>query len=164
METRAPAAPAAPAVAVVGEDALAAVHAVRREVFVVEQGVPEEEEWDSYDAGAVHLLATGPDGPVGTARLLHGGVARAKYGLPAGVAALGRVAVRAAARGTGLGAALVRAAEEQARLLGSTGVYLEAQVHAVPFYARLGYTAFGQEFDDGSGIMHRAMRRGLQPR
>ncbi|WP_432039969.1 GNAT family N-acetyltransferase [Streptomyces cucumeris] len=140
--------------------------AVRREVFVGEQRIPEAEEMDAYDAEAVHLLATGTAGrPVGTVRFLHGAAADKKYGR-AGVegattAALGRLAVTAAARGTGLGAALVRAVEAEALRRGLTAVYLEAQTHALGFYERLGYTASGPEFDEGSGIPHRAMRRAL---
>ncbi|WFB11843.1 GNAT family N-acetyltransferase [Streptomyces sp. LX-29] len=144
---------------------LAGCHAVRREVFVVEQRVPEELEMDAYDTEAVHLLATGPDGrPVGTIRFLHGAAADRKYGhtgIDGGTtAALGRLAVGRAARGTGLGAALVRAVEAEARRIGLSGVYLEAQTQAVGFYERLGYTAHGPEFQD-AGIPHRAMRRAL---
>ncbi|MEU5614242.1 GNAT family N-acetyltransferase [Streptomyces sparsogenes] len=152
-------------IAVVGPDALAACRDVRREVFVVEQRIPEAEEMDAYDAHAVHLLATGPDGPVGTVRFLHGAAADKKYG-HAGVdgattAALGQLAVLPAARGTGLGAELVRAVEAEARRRGLTEVYLEAQTHALGFYERLGYAAYGPEFDEGSGIPHRAMRKAL---
>ncbi|MDT0544316.1 MULTISPECIES: GNAT family N-acetyltransferase [Streptomyces] len=150
---------------VVAADALAACHDVRREVFVVEQRIPEPEEMDEYDAHAVHLLATGPGGPVGTVRFLHGAAADKKYG-GAGVdgattAVLGRLAVLRTARGTGLGAELVRAVEAEARRRGLAEVYLEAQTHALGFYERLGYAAYGPEFDEGSGIPHRAMRRAL---
>lgn len=151
---------------VVGEDGLDGCRAVRREVFVVEQGIPEDIEMDAYDAEAVHLLATGPDGtPLGTVRFLHGPPARRKYA-DKGVrddetAVLGRLAVSRAARGTGLGAGLVRAVEADAARRGLTGVYLEAQSYALGFYERLGYAAFGSEFDEGSGIPHQAMRRAL---
>ncbi|MFD7238206.1 GNAT family N-acetyltransferase [Streptomyces syringium] len=148
-----------------GPAELADCFAVRREVFVVEQRIPEAEEMDAYDADAVHLLATGPAGPLGTVRFLHGGPARRKYA-HAGVdddttAVLGRLAVGGAARGSGLGAALVRAVEDEARRLGLARVYLEAQTHALGFYERLGYTAYGPEFDEGSGIPHRAMTKSL---
>ncbi|MES4905192.1 MULTISPECIES: GNAT family N-acetyltransferase [unclassified Streptomyces] len=150
---------------VVGTAALEACRSVRREVFVVEQRIPESEEMDAYDAHAVHLLATGPEGPTGTVRFLHGAAADKKYG-HAGVdgvttAVLGRLAVLPAARGTGLGAELVRAVEAEALRRGLAEVYLEAQTHALGFYERLGYAAYGPEFDEGSGIPHRAMRRAL---
>ncbi|MFC5723131.1 GNAT family N-acetyltransferase [Streptomyces gamaensis] len=153
-----------PPVRVAGPGQLAACYALRREVFVAEQGVPEAEELDAYDAEAVHLLAAGESGPLGTARFLYGAAARRKYGA-AGVddvtAVLGRLAVSRAARGTGLGAALVRAVEAEARRRGLSRVYLEAQTHALGFYERLGYRAHGPEFDEGSGIPHRAMTKAL---
>ncbi|MEU9096124.1 GNAT family N-acetyltransferase [Streptomyces sp. NPDC048361] len=136
-----------------------ACFAVRNEVFVVEQRVPEDVEYDTYDAIALHVLAVGADGPLGTGRLLHGSGARAKTGDP-GVGSLGRLAVTAAARGLGVGAALVRAIEAAAFERGLTAVDLHAQTHALGFYERLGYEAYGPEFPD-AGIPHRAMRRAL---
>ncbi|MGW7462751.1 GNAT family N-acetyltransferase [Streptomyces sp. NPDC054797] len=139
---------------------MAACFAVRTEVFVVEQSVPASIEYDAYDADAVHVLAVGPDGaPLGTGRLLYGDAALGKTGDPA-VGSLGRLAVTAAARGLGVGAALVRAIEEQALRLGLSAVDLGAQTHALGFYERLGYVAHGPEFQD-AGIAHRAMRRTL---
>ncbi|MFI9821321.1 GNAT family N-acetyltransferase [Streptomyces sp. NPDC052013] len=138
-----------------------ACFAVRKEVFVAEQGVPEDIEYDAYDAGAVHVLAVREDGvPLGTGRLLHGEAATAKNGGDASVGALGRLAVLREARGLGVGAALVRAIEEAARARGLTAVDLHAQTHALGFYERLGYTAYGPEFPD-AGLPHRAMRRVL---
>ncbi|MGP3685420.1 GNAT family N-acetyltransferase [Streptomyces sp. IBSNAI002] len=133
---------------------------VRTEVFVVEQSVPESVEYDAYDADAVHVLAVAADGAaLGTGRLLHGTAARAKTGDPA-VGSLGRLAVRKTARGLGVGVALVRAIEAEAVRLGLTAVDLGAQTHAVGFYERLGYVAYGPEFRE-AGIPHRAMRRPL---
>lgn len=130
---------------------LEACFAVRKSVFVAEQGVPAEIEYDSHDADAVHVLATGADGPVGTGRLL--------LPAPGGtVGSLGRLAVTADGRGRGTGAALVRAIEDAARARGLTAVDLHAQTHALGFYERLGYQAYGPEFQD-AGIAHRAMRR-----
>ncbi|WP_459753100.1 GNAT family N-acetyltransferase [Streptomyces sennicomposti] len=138
-----------------------ACFAVRKEVFVAEQGVDEEIEYDAYDAVAVHVLAVRADGvPLGTGRLLHGEAAAAKTGGEAGVGSLGRLAVVKEARGLGVGVALVRAVEEAARERGLTAVDLHAQTHALGFYERLGYTAYGPEFPD-AGIPHRAMRRAL---
>jgi predicted GNAT family N-acyltransferase len=138
-----------------------ACFAVRKEVFVAEQGVPEEIEYDAYDAVAVHVLAVREDGlPLGTGRLLHGEAAVGRTGGDASVGSLGRLAVVRAARGLGVGAALVRAVEEAARARGLAAVDLHAQTHALGFYERLGYTAYGPEFPD-AGIAHRAMRRVL---
>ncbi|GHI90176.1 GNAT family N-acetyltransferase [Streptomyces xanthophaeus] len=143
---------------VASEEDLKACFAVRTEVFVVEQSVPESIEYDAYDAGAVHVLAVGPDGePLGTGRLLHGAVALAKTGSE-GVGSLGRLAVAQSARGLGVGVALVRAIEAEAARLGLAAVDLGAQTHALGFYERLGYVAYGPEFQD-AGIPHRSMRR-----
>ncbi|MYW48933.1 GNAT family N-acetyltransferase, partial [Streptomyces sp. SID161] len=83
-----------------------ACFAVRKEVFVVEQGVDEDIEYDAYDAVAVHVLAVREDGvPLGTGRLLFGEAAAAKTGGDRAVGSLGRLAVSRAARGLGVGAA-----------------------------------------------------------
>ena len=75
--------------------------AIRRVVFVQEQNVPEDEEWDGLDGAAIHLLARDDQGAaVGTARIL----------LADGTGKIGRVAVLKPVRGTGAGAALIRAA------------------------------------------------------
>ncbi|MDF3297085.1 GNAT family N-acetyltransferase [Streptomyces tropicalis] len=138
-----------------------ACFAVRKQVFVAEQGVPEEIEYDAHDAGAVHVLAVRADGlPLGTGRLLHGEAAAAKTGGDPAVGSLGRLAVTREARGLGVGAALVRAVEDAARAHGLAAVDLHAQTHALGFYERLGYAAYGPEFPD-AGIAHRAMRRPL---
>ncbi|MFF9404390.1 GNAT family N-acetyltransferase [Streptomyces anandii] len=138
-----------------------ACFAVRKQVFVAEQGVPENIEYDAHDAVALHVLAVREDGlPLGTGRLLHGAAAAAKTGGEAGVGSLGRLAVAKEARGLGVGVALVRAIEDAARARGLTAVDLHAQTHALGFYERLGYEAYGPEFPD-AGIPHRAMRRVL---
>ncbi|MFF5531050.1 GNAT family N-acetyltransferase [Streptomyces cinerochromogenes] len=138
-----------------------ACFAVRKEVFVVEQGVAEDIEYDAHDAVAVHVLAVRADGvPLGTGRLLHGEAAAAKTGGDPAVGSLGRLAVSRQARGLGVGAALVRAIEDAARARGLTAVDLHAQTHALGFYERLGYEAYGPEFPD-AGLPHRAMRRSL---
>lgn len=145
----------------VGTDDLEACFAVRKEVFVVEQQVPEDLEYDAYDADAVHVIAVRDDGlPLGTGRLLTGAAAAAKNGGDAEVGALGRLAVSKAARGLGVGAALVRAIEDAARARDLTAVDLHAQTHALGFYERLGYEVYGPEFPD-AGIPHRAMRKAL---
>jgi predicted GNAT family N-acyltransferase len=133
---------------------LAACFAVRREVFVDEQKVPAELEIDQNDepgAKAVHVLATGPDGPLGAGRLLLG---------DDGTGILGRLAVTRAARGLGIGAALVRTIENEALRIGLSTVELHSQTHAVRFYERLGYVAYGPEYEE-AGIAHQSMRRAL---
>ncbi|MET8826729.1 GNAT family N-acetyltransferase [Streptomyces sp. NPDC004610] len=139
--------------------------ALRKEVFVAEQGVPEDIEYDAHDregAEAVQVLAVRADdgAPLGTGRLLYGAAALGRTGGDPAVGALGRLAVLKAARGLGVGAGLVRAIEDAARARGLTAVDLHAQTHALGFYERLGYEAYGPEFPD-AGIPHRAMRRAL---
>ncbi|MFJ1752582.1 GNAT family N-acetyltransferase [Kitasatospora sp. NPDC088134] len=147
--------------AVDGDADLALARGVRHEVFVVEQDVPPELEYDELDATSLHLLAVGPDGAaLGTARLISGAEALAATGGVEGRVLLGRLAVVKAARGTGLGVRLVRAVEESGRERGAREVELHAQVQALGFYERLGYTAEGPEYLD-AGIPHRTMTRVL---
>jgi predicted GNAT family N-acyltransferase len=147
-------------IVVATEADMADVRAVRYEVFVEEQQVPVELEYDELDATSVHLLARAADGtPLGTGRLIHGPQALDVCGRE-GVVLLGRLAVRQAARGTGLGAALVRAIETAGREHGGEELELHAQVQALGFYERLGYVAFGEEYPD-AGIPHRSMAKRL---
>ncbi|MFF5492970.1 GNAT family N-acetyltransferase [Streptomyces aquilus] len=135
--------------------------AVRKQVFVVEQGVPEDLEYDAYDAVAVHVLAVRDDGmALGTGRLLHGAPAAEKVGGDLTLGSLGRLAVAEEARGLGVGVALVRAVEDAARARGLAAVDLHAQTHALGFYERLGYEAYGPEYLE-AGIAHQGMRRAL---
>lgn len=128
-------------------DDVTACRLLRRIVFIEEQGVSEADEVDDLDGRAIHLLATLDGKPVGSARLLVLG----------GTGKIGRVCVLQSARGTGLGAALMRAAVDQFRAIsGVTTVRLGAQTHALGFYERLGFTATGPEYMD-AGIPHRDM-------
>ncbi len=126
---------------------IATCRALRRTVFIEEQGVSEADEVDDKDDEAIHLLAWLNGRPVGSARLLVLG----------DTGKIGRVCVLADQRGTGLGAALMRAAVERFRQVpGVKTVKRGAQTHALGFYERLGFTAHGPEFDD-AGIPHREM-------
>ncbi|GHE04628.1 acetyltransferase [Defluviimonas sp. 20V17] len=130
---------------------IAACHSLRRTVFMAEQGISEADEFDDLDGSAVHLLALDAGRAVGTARLLTEGA----------TAKIGRVCVLKDYRGTGLGAALIRAGIEHLRAMGGIGtVKLGAQVHALGFYEKLGFTAYGPVYDD-AGIPHRDMARAL---
>ena len=117
---------------------------IRRQVFIDEQRVPQEEEWDGRDDACLHFLAQRGDTALGTARLLPDGH-------------IGRVAVLQEARGLGVGVALMQAAIAAAQRQGHSAVELTAQTHALAFYERLGFTAFGDIFLD-AGIPHRSMR------
>ncbi len=127
------------------------VAALRTRVFVEEQGVPPEVERDAHDATAVHALAEDDEGRVvATGRLL----------VRDGRAVIGRMAVDAAARGCGYGAAVLAELHRQAVALGLTEVELHAQLSARRFYERAGYTAVGGVYEE-AGIAHVTMRRPL---
>jgi ElaA protein len=127
----------------------AAAHALRRVVFIDEQGFSEDEEWDDLDAGALQLLVMEGDTPVATARLLYEGAD----------GRIGRICVLKDYRGHGLGALLVRhgidhfAAQDEI-----TQVVLGAQVRAQGFYEKLGFAPVGDVYDDG-GVPHQEMVR-----
>ena len=122
--------------------------AVRRAVFIEEQGVPETMEWDEHDAVSDHWLALAEDGtPIGCARLLPDGH-------------IGRMAVLPAWRGRGIGQALLEAVISAARAHGFSTLRLSAQTHAAAFYARAGFVAEGDEYAE-AGIPHVAMRLDL---
>jgi ElaA protein len=126
---------------------LATCRRLRRVVFIQEQGVPEADELDGQDEAALHLLALRDGVAVGTARLLVKG----------DTGKIGRVCVLAEARGSGLGAALMRAALAEFRAMpGIARVRLGAQTHALGFYERLGFVAEGPVYDD-AGLPHRDM-------
>jgi len=114
---------------------------VRERVFIEEQAVPREEEWDGADDDAVHFLALNEAGqPLGCARLLASGQ-------------IGRMAVMKEQRGTGLGLRLLEAAIEEAIRQGRRQVFLHAQTHALGFYRKAGFLPHGSEFME-AGIPH----------
>lgn len=121
---------------------------VRFEVFVLEQGVPEELEWDEFDATARHALAEDVAGhAIAVGRLLPDGH-------------IGRLAVQPEWRRKKVGAALLEFLVADARRQGHRAIALNAQVHALAFYARYGFVACGAVFME-AGIPHQAMRRFL---
>jgi predicted GNAT family N-acyltransferase len=123
--------------------------AIRLKVFVEEQNVPLELEWDGEDERCEHALAYAPDDtPIGTGRLLPDG-------------RIGRLAVLKEWRGQGAGSALLEYFLALAREKGFTTVSLHAQIHATAFYARHGFEAHGDQFMD-AGIPHIEMSRQLK--
>ncbi len=122
---------------------------VRIAVFIVEQNIPEELEWDEFDAASMHVIAEDCEGsPVGCGRLLPDGH-------------LGRMAVTSDWRGRGVGAAMLERLVALARLRGDERARLNAQTHAIPFYARFGFTPVGAAYLE-AGIPHQAMERQLR--
>lgn len=125
-----------------------ALQAIRRTVFVLEQHVPESEEWDAFDALSQHVIALVDDTPIGTGRLLPDGH-------------IGRMAVVKAWRGRGVGRALLAQLLRLARQSALTEVVLHAQTHALKFYEKQGFTVSGPVFME-AGIAHRVMRLTLR--
>lgn len=124
------------------------IQAVRRAVFVREQGVTEEDEWDDADVFSEHVLALRNREPVGTGRLESTGK-------------IGRVAVLSEVRGRGVGGRILKLLLQEARRRGLPEVHLHAQVTALSFYAGFGFVAEGEVFDE-AGIPHRRMRLRLE--
>jgi predicted GNAT family N-acyltransferase len=121
---------------------------VRRAVFIDEQGVPEDLEWDADDAGSLHFLVIdGAGQAIGCARLLPDGH-------------IGRMAVLPPWRGRGVGRALLAAVLDTAKARGHGPLRLSAQTHAAAFYARAGFDAMGSEYEE-AGIPHIAMLKRL---
>lgn len=122
----------------------AILRSIREAVFVVEQNVPVELEWDGVDQDCVHVIAYTQDrSPVGTGRLLRDGH-------------IGRLAVLAPWRGQGAGSSLLLKLVAIATAGGTGPVALNSQTHALAFYERFGFVAEGEDFDD-AGIPHRKM-------
>lgn len=126
----------------------ARLSAVRRAVFIDEQGVPEALEWDAADAASLHFLVVdGAGQAIGCARLLPDGH-------------IGRMAVLPGWRGRGVGRALLAAVLETAQARRHGTLRLSAQTHAAGFYSRAGFVAVGREYEE-AGIPHIAMQKVL---
>ncbi len=118
---------------------------VREQVFIIEQQVPVELEWDGLDESAQHLLALDHAGEtIGCARLVGDG-------------SIGRMAVLKHWRGFGVGAALLSEAIAYFRLHDAQTIMLSAQIHAIPFYQKAGFAVCSQPYLD-AGILHVDMR------
>jgi len=132
-------------------EALQQAFDIRREVFVVEQQVPEPEEFDEYEDSSVHFLAIIDGMPVGTARWRE-----TSSGLK-----LERFAVYQSSRGRGVGKALVKAVLEDIDALSARAEkrkYLHAQIDAMPLYAHFGFQPVGDVFDE-CNILHQTMEK-----
>ena len=125
---------------------LAHAHAIRREVFIEEQNVPEADELDGTDGACIHLVAYDGDTPVCTGRIM---IARDDF-------IIGRVATIKSHRGQGIATGVMQALIDACVTMGGQRQILHAQTHARSFYEKLGFAAYGEEFDD-AGIPHIAM-------
>lgn len=122
------------------------VQAIRAVVFIDEQNVPQELEWDGTDDDCFHAIAFDSNQtPCGTGRVTATGK-------------IGRMAVLKECRGLGIGKAIMRELLDIASTQNIGEVTLGAQTHAIGFYEELGFSAYGEIFDD-AGMPHRSMRR-----
>lgn len=119
---------------------------LRREVFVLEQNVPEEEEYDALDPTSQHYVAIYKGNVVATARVIHGDQA----------ARISRFAVRKSQRGTGVGAKLMAFIMQHLSEAGHEKVFLNSQEDKIGFYAKHGFAAYGDVFYECE-IPHRRM-------
>jgi len=128
---------------------MARAYAIRRQVFIEEQHVPEEIELDADDAHAFHALATVGNAAIGCGRMLDHGDSEVK---------IGRMAVLPQLRGTGVGRDILRFLMDTARARGLRKAVLHAQLTAEGFYLKEGFTPIGEVFDE-AGIAHRKMEK-----
>jgi len=131
---------------------------VRMQVFVQEQGIATELEWDEWDARSLHAVALAESGSaIATGRLLP-----PEFDEDHTVGHIGRMAVLGEARRQGVGGMILATLLKAAPTLGFSQIVLHAQSYVVPFYAGHGFMVEGAEFIE-AGIPHRTMRRPLEP-
>lgn len=117
---------------------------IRKQVFIIEQNIPEEEEWDDQDMISDHFVVYDQDQPIATARLLQNN-------------SVGRVAVLQAYRGQGIGRMIMLEIIRQAHQQDRKFLQLSSQVHAISFYEKLGFSIQGDAYDE-CGIPHIKMQ------
>lgn len=125
--------------------------AIRKKVFVEEQGIPLHLELDEYDKTATHFVILDDNTPIAAARIRETEV---------NVGKVERVCVLPEHRGKHLGVRVMNAIEEHARKMGWKKLKLHAQNYAIPFYEKLDFKISSPEFTD-AGIPHRAMEKEL---
>lgn len=131
-------------------DDLSDVFNIRKQVFQIEQGVSPEEEFDEVDDLAIHVIVYASDSnkhPVATGRVFYDGESYR----------IGRVAVLKSERGKKYGDFAVRMLVNKAFLAGAKEILINAQVNVVPFYEKIGFRAYGDEFVE-AGINHISMK------
>jgi len=128
------------------KEELTDAHAVRRAVFIDEQNVSEADELDGTDGACIHLVAYENETPISTGRIM---ITRDDF-------IIGRVATLKSHRGRGIATGVMQALIDACCTMGGERQILHAQTHARSFYEKLGFTAYGEEFDD-AGIPHIAM-------
>ncbi|MFZ2161202.1 MAG: GNAT family N-acetyltransferase [Sideroxyarcus sp.] len=126
------------------------LRAIREAVFIREQNVPAELEWDDMDGGSRHALVLSTNGDaIGCGRILPNGH-------------IGRMAVLPQWRRQKVGTAIMEALLNEARSRGYKQVDIDAQTFAIPFYHKFGFVEHGKEFMD-AGMPHKKMKLKLSP-
>ena len=123
------------------------VKSLRYQVFVIEQKVPEDMEWDEFDQIAWHAIVTADNQTIGTGRLI----------INDRVAKIGRMAVQSSRRNQGIGKSILKSLIQTAKEKGAQECILHAQTHAIAFYAKEDFEPHGPIFDE-AGIPHVEMR------
>jgi hypothetical protein len=129
------------------EHAKAHAAPIREQVFINEQQVPEQDEWDQEDATSTHLIVFNDKQAIATARLTQAGK-------------IGRMAVLKAFRQQGIGTQMLIRLINEAKQQEFKHIVLWSQTHALSFYQKQGFEAYGDEFLD-AGIPHLKMRLNL---
>jgi predicted GNAT family N-acyltransferase len=124
-----------------------AIRAVRSDVFLIEQAIPPELEYDDDDLTCIHAVAWDHSRPIGTARLDINQQGR-----------IGRVSVLKEYRRQGIGSMLMQTLENEAKSKGLQRIWFHSQVSAVPFYLALGYRPYGEEYLEAN-IPHLSMEK-----
>ena len=132
-----------------GTEDLSEPFAIRREVFIDEQGCPEAEEYDEFDVQAMHLVVYIDEVPAATGRIWHDGKSLR----------IGRLAVKKKFRGQKIGDLALRLLIYKAFSSGAQTLEISAQTYIMPLYAKFGFKAYGEEFIE-AGRPHMAMRVG----
>jgi predicted GNAT family N-acyltransferase len=122
---------------------------IRKKVFIEEQGIPPELEYDDQDGQAEHFVAYLNDVPVSTARVISG---------EGSTVVLGRVAAIKEYRHKGITRKVIERIEEFEKEIGCSEIQLHAQSSAILFYQKMGYVGFGEPFEE-AGIEHLSMRK-----
>jgi predicted GNAT family N-acyltransferase len=129
------------------DEAKSQVMPIRHDVFIKEQEVPEELEWDEFDQDALHAIVKKDQGVIGTARLI----------MDNSIARIGRMAIQKEYRQRGIGQNLLSILIQTAKEKGAQECILHAQTHAIAFYAKADFEPNGPIFDE-AGIPHVEMR------
>jgi predicted GNAT family N-acyltransferase len=125
---------------------LSDAYKIRKQVFIEEQKVPPDLEWDEMDKIATHFILYLDKTPIGTARTFE----------QEGIWYIGRMAVLKEHRGKGFGKLIMESVLNYLKLKNPAKIVIHAQITVLDFYRKFGFVEFGEEFLD-AGIKHKEM-------